>query len=324
MREALEFEGLCLDEVNQGYQAFMALIQQADPKVELTIANSLWGREGVPFYEDFLERCRGYYDAEVTSLDFGDPDAPGIINGWVREATREKIRKVVSAIPSQTILYLINAIYFKGTWQTEFDEAKTRDRPFMLLGGTQKNHPTMHQTGEYEYLEGEGFQAVSLPYGENDRMSMYIFLPDRDSSLGAFLGSLDLNAWEGWMTRFQMTEVEPLALPRFKIEYEVSLKTALSDMGMSIAFDPVQADFSGMLPTSPPAFNVYINTALHKTFVEVNEEGTEAAAVTVIAPGATSLPPPKVEFVVDRPFFFVIRDNTTGTILFMGVVVEPM
>ncbi len=323
MASALELEGLSLDQVNQANRALRSLLENPDSVVTLSIANSLWAREGLPFLPDFMNRNKEFYGARVTSLNFDDPSAAPTINAWVSENTHEKIQQIVDApIDQGTILFLINAIYFKGAWTKTFDKARTVDRRFTPLGGAGKMLPFMHQSGSYPYLKGDGFQAVSLPYGKG-RVSMYIFLPNEGSNLATFQSGLTAASWEQWMAQFGMQEGD-IALPRFKLEYEANLNSVLASLGMGIAFDAGRANFSKMFPITQSR-NVFISKVKHKTFVDVNEEGTEAAAVTSVEVGITSIrePQQRFNFVVDRPFFFAIRDNQTGTILFMGSIVNP-
>jgi serine protease inhibitor len=318
MAKALELKGLSLQEVNQANSDLKALLQQSDPKVELTIANSLWTKQGVNFKSAFLESNKTFYDAQVTTLDFSSPAAPKEINTWVNRNTRGKISEIVDSIDPQQVMFLVNAIYFKGKWTTEFDKQQTSDRPFFLTNGSQKQHPTMQQRGEYRYFETEQFQAVSLPYGKG-RTSLYVFLPKKESNLTAFSKTLTAENWQTWMKKFGKRE-GLIQLPRFKMEYEIELKKALSALGMGEAFDRQRANFSnlGDVPLS-------IDEVKHKTFVEVNEEGTEAAAVTSVGIRATSVQVDNqpFEMKVDRPFFCAIRDNKTGSILFMGSIVDP-
>ncbi len=210
---------------------------------------------------------------------------------------------------------LINAIYFKGSWQEEFDKSETRDGIFHLPDGSEKQSPMMFRMGTYPYFRGENFEAAILPYGDGDEdVSMYIFLPSRDSNLKEFLSKLNAKNWASWRSQFhEVGNNSMMILPRFKVEYEVKLNDTLKALGMDIAFGG-GADFSGMGPS------LFISEVRHKTFVEVNEEGTEAAAATVVV-GVESAPP---SFLVDRPFFFAIYDDRTKTILFLGIVVEPM
>lgn len=321
MAKTMGIDEMSLEDVNDANAALRRSLSRIGPNVELTIANSLWAREGADFNTDFLERNRQFYEAEITSLDFDDPAAPAIINQWVTENTQGKIDKIIDEINPMTVMFLINAIYFNGKWTVEFDEANTQDRPFHLLGGSEKQHPMMSQSGEYQYMENDEFQAVSLPYGEG-QVSMYIFLPHTGSSLTEFLGTLNASNWEEWLMRFQSREGD-IVLPRFRTEYQASIKGPLKELGMGIAFDPDRANFEGMRQPPP---GLYISEVKHKAFVEVNEEGTKAAAVTSVEFGVTSVKPeepPGFSFVADRPFFYAIRDNGTASLLFMGTLMEP-
>jgi serpin B len=320
MARALELPGVSEQEINQAFRDLNAALANPDPKVELQIANSLWGRKGVNFKADFIQRTKDYYNAEVTELNFLDPSAPQRINGWVKDKTKGRIDSIVDQLSPDAILYLINAIYFKGKWSAEFEKAKTKDDAFTLADGRQKQHPMMNQSGNYRYLEGNGFQAVSLPYG-GKRVSMYVFLPAKGSSLDAFHKALTPENWEKWMKEFRETPGD-IALPRFKMEFEAELNDALKALGMGLAFDPSRANFSRMAQVVE---TIYINKVKHKSFVEVNEEGTEAAAVTSVEMRTTSIQQPRERFSmkVDRPFFFAIRDNQTGAVLFMGSILDP-
>jgi serpin B len=319
MAKALELKGMSLQEINQANAALRATLASSGPKVQLSIANSLWARRGVTFKPEFIKRNQDFYTAQVSALDFALPSAAATINDWVSQKTNGKITKIVENIPSDAILYLINAIYFKGNWAQPFDKVKTKEGPFTLLNGAKKKHPMMSQAGRYRYLRGNKFQAISLPYGAG-KMSMYVFLPDKESNLNTFLAGLNAENWASWMPQFRSQDGN-IVLPRFKLEYEVVLNSALQTLGMETAFDPQRANFGEMCSVSPSA-NVFIGEVKHKTFVEVNEEGTEAAAVTSGGMRATAYIPP-FSMVVDRPFFCAIRDDQTGTVLFMGVIVEP-
>jgi serpin B len=316
----LALQGMGLEEVNRAYAQLKAALENPDPKVQLNIANSLWARKGMTFKPQFIKRNADFYGAEVSELDFDSPGAASAINNWVSGKTNGKIQKIVDQISQDSILFLINAIYFKGTWTAEFDKSKTKEDYFTTAAGARKKHPMMSQSGEYNYYKGDNFQAVSLPYG-GGRVSMYVFLPDEGATLDAFHKSLNRASWDRWMSAFEETRGD-IVMPRFKLEYEIELNDALKALGMGLAFDAGRADFSGMLQT---ANNAYINKVKHKTFVEVNEEGTEAAAVTSAEVQITSMRQPRDMFrmVVDRPFFCAIRDNETGTVLFMGAIVDP-
>jgi serpin B len=320
MARALETQALGLDELNRAYADLKAALENPDAKVKLQIANSLWARQGLQFKPDFIQRNKDYFGAQVTALNFDDPSAPATINQWVSEKTNGKIDKIVDQIDSSSILFLINAIYFKGAWTKEFDKAKTKEANFTLVRGT-KRLPMMSQAGNYQYLETGNFQAVSLPYG-GGRVSFYVFLPASSSSLGAFEKSLTEANWQQWMTQFHATDGD-ISLPRFRVTYEATLNDALKALGMGTAFDESRANFSGMIQMGGQ--NVYISRVKHKTFAEVNEEGTEAAAVTSTEMRATSMriEPQRFRMVVDRPFFCAIRDNATGAVLFMGSIYDP-
>ena len=313
MADVLEIESLGIDIVNRSNAALRNSLENTDPKVEIAIANSIWSRQGVDFNPAFLDRNREFFMAEIGALNFNDPQATEIINGWVDTNTNGKIDRIVQQIDPATLIFLINAIYFKGSWQKEFDKSATRDGIFHLSDGGQKRVKMMYRKGAYPHFRGENFEAARLPYGEG-RVSMYVFLPNRDSNLNDVITHLNAENWSNWLSQFQeTTDDSEMILPRFKLEYEARLNDTLTALGMGIAFG-TGADFSGM------GTQLFISEVRHKTIIEVNEEGTEAAAVTAVV-GVKSLPP---AFRVDRPFFFAIHDDTTQTILFMGIVMEPM
>ncbi len=320
MAKALAVNGLTLEELNDASAALLANLEGPGPGVKLEVANSLWARKDITFKPGFMERNTRCYKAEVASLDFSSPSAVATINSWVSDHTGGRIKDIIRQINARAILFLINAVYFKGTWTDQFDPKDTHKADFKLLDGFTKRVPMMFRHGKCRYLRGDGFAAVSLPYGKG-RLSMYIFLPDEDSSLTAFLKSLDADNWEKWMGRFRQAEGD-ISLPRFKIEFETELETTLTALGMGVAFDEKAADFRDMCPI-PPLPNVYVAAVTHKTFVEVNEEGTEAAAATKVEMGVTAVAP-GFSFTVDRPFFCAIRDNRTGSVLFAGAIVDPM
>jgi serine protease inhibitor len=310
----------------------LAVVNEADARlidamgarrkgVELNVANSLWARQGIDFKAAFLGTNTRFYRAEVRKIDFADSSSPGVINAWVAEKTKGKIREVVGSLDSLAILYLINAIYFKGTWRVEFDPKATRNWTFHGTAG-EKIVKMMQRSGEFSYREGSDGQAVRLPYGDG-RIGMYVFLPAEKSSLAEFHSHLTSKSWKRWLGEFAERE-GILGLPRFKIEYETKLRKPLTALGMGVAFDGERADFSNMLITSPGK-NAYIHDVIHKTYCEVNEEGTEAAAATGVEVRTLSYekPPKRFVMICDRPFFFAIADEETGLILFLGSIVDP-
>ncbi|MEG4856195.1 serpin family protein [Microcoleus sp. K1-B6] len=315
MTKVLELTGMTPQEINAANQALQNSLQKVDPNVQVSIANSLWAKQGFSLKPEFQQTNQEYYKANLTELDFMNPQVPSIINNWVSQKTQGKIDQIVKEISPDQVLFLINAIYFKGNWETPFDKSQTANQTFSLPDGTSKQHPMMSQEGSYGYYETDKFQAVSLPYGEEGALAMYIFLPDSNSNLATFLQELTPENWNQWMQFLKFrTEDGSIEIPRFKMEYEVELNSTLIALGMAGIFERSKADFSPMTDD-----NVAVDSVKHKTFVEVNEEGTEAAAVTSM--DVSFCPPFYMN--VNRPFFCAIRDNTTGTILFMGTIVDP-
>jgi serine protease inhibitor len=313
--------GSDMDALNGTNAALVQALRTGD--VELAIANSLWARQGVPFLPSFMETNRRFYQAEVATVDFNSPEAAARINRWASDKTNGRISRMVEPpLSPDLVLYLMNAVYFKGRWENEFQPRETRPMPFRAPGGTVQR-PMMTRTGDYGYRQGDGFSAVRLPY-RGGRFAMYVLLPDASSSVAALRGQLTPDAWAGWMQGFGTREVR-VVMPRYRVNVESRLNGPLQALGMRDAFSEVDANFRAMLPAEYLARgNVYVSEAKQKVFVEVNEEGTEAAAVTGIEMRTTSVPAPPVSFVVDRPFLMVIRDDQTGALLFIGQVNDPV
>ena len=316
MREALGFGSLSEAEINASYQSLLELLVGLDPSVETAIANSVWSRQGFPVLTAFLDAVRESFDAEVAELDFANPDASARINGWVDDATRGRIEDIVpEVIPADVVMYLINAIYFKGTWTFQFDRSDTTNEPFHLSNGSTQTVPLMTLQGDLPYRADDRSQAVDLPYGGR-AFSMTVLLPRDGVSVDDLVSSLDAERWAEIADGFHETEVE-LFLPRFRMAYERTLNDDLKALGMTHAFDE-RADFSRLSTNG----GLSISAVKQKSWVDVNEEGTEAAAATVVEIIETSLPQiPVVR--VDRPFLFVIRERLSGTILFVGKIVAP-
>jgi serpin B len=312
MAKVLGLTGLELQRVNATNVALMSMQAGLDPQVQLAIANSIWARDGIEPSPDFGRRIQEYYAGKVINLDFDDPGAADVINKWVADKTNEKIVELVTqGTVSQAILILINAVYFKGLWTTQFDEEKTEKRAFTLLDGSRNRHPMMSQSGCYDYYENELFQAVGLPYGER-RVSMVVFLPKPAVSMDGFLQALSVENWQQWTSGFYEMEGD-VVLPRFKVEYGANLLPNLIALGGGELAGP---DFLGM-----GAGPLLISKVIHKTFVEVNEEGTEAAAATAVVMERGI--PDRFSMIVDRPFFCALCDRETGVLLFMGFVLDP-
>jgi serpin B len=323
MAEALGIGDMSLDAFNRQNQALLARLGAKGP-VTVEVANSLWAKAGVPFTPAFLERTRTVYGAEVASLDLGSPAAMKRINRWVSDRTHRRIPTILDR-PSSGVLVLLNAVYFKGAWATPFEKRATSDGPFRLARGQTVQRPMMRDRGRYGYARGDGFQALRIAYTGGNQ-SMYVLLPDSGVAVSALHKELAGAASERW--RRMTYEEVILALPRFRLEYEADLMASLEGLGMGVALDPNRADFGGMAPAAYLARGrLYISGAKQRTFVAVNEEGTEAAAVTKVEMDAGAAPPAvRVEpkrFIVDRPFLVVIRDETTGATLFVGQIVDP-
>ncbi|MEX2598526.1 MAG: serpin family protein [Dehalococcoidia bacterium] len=315
MAETLGFGDMEMEEVNAAFRHLLDALNNpsdgSDAEMALRVVNSLWPREDVTVHEDYRSRVLGAFDAEVFPLDMGDPESVDILNAWVEEQTEGKIDEITDSLDANIVMILLNAIYFLGSWEQPFDPDNTSAAPFRLADGTEREVSMMSQSPRMDHLDGDGFQALRMPY-DGGNVSMYVFLPDDDSSLDAFMDGLNPNAWEEWMDGFQDAQ-GTLALPKFEMEYEVQLEEILPGMGMEIAFGP-GADFSAMTPNNP-----WIDEVKHKAIVEVHEEGTEAAAVTMVVM-VESAPMGSFDFTVDRPFFFALQDDDTGTLLFMGAV----
>ena len=314
MAEVLELTGMTAAEVNEANGILRGVLERAGDAGAFRMANSLWLRNEADFVPGYLERVKVAYEAETGPLD------AGLINSWVSDRTEGKIPRIIDRISDNDLLVLINAIYFKAAWQREFDPALTEDGDFHLLSGETKQHPLMSISGKFVYGETDGFQAIRLPY-RTGRLAMYVFLPSRELGLERFLERLSVEKWDGWLAQMQKTKGD-LKLPKFKLEYKKLLNEALVGMGMVSAFDPQGADFSELCRQQ-----VFLSRVLQKTFVEVNEQGTEAVAATsaTIALTAAPMQPPPVRFeiIVDRPFFCAIVDETSGSMLFVGAIVDP-
>ena len=314
MRLALRLPAANLPELNAAYRSLIDLLRGLDRSVEFRIANSIWADVGWPFRTEFLEAGRQSFDAEVRSLDLQAPASLDLINDWVKEKTGGKIPQILESIAREEVMFLINAIYFKGSWRVGFDPTDTRSAPFHAAGGETQSVPTMSlpptplRVGHLPECD-----LLELLYG-NGTFAMTIVLPATGQSVGGLVAGLDGARWARWLASLAEREVG-LALPRFRLEYQRELKDDLSDLGMQLAFDDSRADFSRMAELG--VGNLYLTRVTQKTFVNLNEEGTEAAAATSVGVGVTSAPP---VLSVDRPFLFVIRERLSGTIFFLGEI----
>jgi len=290
------------------------------PAFTLNIVNQLWGQAGYAFLPEFLNTLSQNYNAGLKTVDFAaDPEAAReLINLWVEAQTNEKIRDLIpeGVLNELTRLVITNAVYFKAAWLSPFDPANTKNGSFTLLDGTQADVPMMHQSSSMRAYVSQDVQAVELPY-EGGTYSMVALMPTA-GSLDTFEQSLTAESLQGILNQLERASVT-LSMPKFKFDAAFALNDALEGMGMTDAFDPMKANFSGMDGTT----SLYISSALHKAFVDVNEEGTEAAAATAVAIGLTSAPGQSYTIMLDHPFLFLIRDNATGTLLFVGRMADP-
>lgn len=323
MADVLGIESEKLDRFNQNNLARLYKLQEADPDVVINIANSLWMKEGEDFDPDFVDRNQRYYNASARALDFATEESVDVINSWVNDSTEGLIEDIVEyPIDPLTVLFLINAVYFQGDWTEPFDTELTSNDVFNGPDGEIQDVPFMNRRDEFDYLEKEGmYQAVRLPYGESERLAMVVFLPTEDSSLMTFVQDLSTDNWNQWHQEFQIYEGN-LRLPRFSMKYEETLNEVLKLMGMEVAFESDKADFYGMVARNEGP-HLYISEVKHKSFIEVDEKGTEAAAATSVEIAVESARMDFFEMNVNRPFFFLIHDRETNEVLFTGSVVDP-
>jgi len=318
MQETLGFAGVTQEDINRSYAGLSALLTGLDPTVQMQIANSIWYRPTLIVEDAFKTVNMTYFNAEVNSIDFSNPSAPQTINGWVDKNTNGRITSVVPApIPDGIVMYLINAVYFKGTWTYRYDPKETRDDYFASADGSENPCRMMAQTDTVPYFSENGVQGIDLPYGKAG-FSMTVILPPAGVDIDNFVSGLTQEQWNRWMAKLVRKAVT-INMPRFRINWRQSLTDVLSAMGMSVVFSD-GADFTGIDRRGSLA----VSDVLHVTFVQVDEEGTEAAGVTVIGMMATAVREDGPAFMrLNRPFIFALRENQTGTILFIGKVALP-
>ncbi|WP_052123964.1 serpin family protein [Ureibacillus manganicus] len=319
MEKVLYAKGLTPNDLNKANASFMTLLDQKSEKIQLNIANSIWLNNKYHFQEQFSTTNKDYFNAEIKEIDIHNPQSPKTINDWVKSKTNGKIDKIVAdELNPELITILINAIYFNGSWTYPFGKSSTEEKTFTLENGSTIQVPLMELHENLFYTRNNIFQAVSLPYGDAS-MSMKVFLPNENVSLKEFEEMLTVDQWQDWQDSFYKLEGTVL-FPKFTLEYEVELKETLKALGMSSAFN--NSNFSKMVEED---VGISISSVKQKTYIDVNEEGTEAAAVTSVEMNATSMQPSDNPFFmeVNRPFFIAIVDETSGSILFMGSITNP-
>lgn len=319
MRATLAFGTRPSSEINASYRSLIDMLRGLDKTVDFRIANSIWYRAGFPFETTFLDESRQYFDARVSALDFASPNAVPTINGWVNTSTNGKIDKIVDGpIADDVVMYLINAIYFYGSWTTRFDKNLTRPDQFTTVSGTTAPISMMRRTDTVRVAETADVQVVDLPYG-GGAYAMTIVMPKQGKSIASAVSALTAESWASAIAGVAPRSVE-LQMPKFTMRWEALLNDPLQSLGMRLAFQGDRADFTRM---SQSAGNrLYISKVKQKSFVDVHEEGTEAAAVTSVEVRVTCACGPQV-IRIDRPFIFAIRERLSGTILFLGKIVRP-
>jgi len=317
IEDMLHKSNLTTDDINQSYKDLVAALSSHDPKVELSISNAIFYRNTFPVKDAFKTTNQNYYDAEVSGLDFSKTNETlNTVNGWVNTNTKGKIDKIIEQVSGDDIMYLLNAIYFNGEWKYRFDTEKTTDRPFTKEDKTTVQVPTMTIEKPFNYYSHQSFELLEMPYG-NGKYSMLIFLPETGKTTDEVISLMTAENVNDWISRLTEQKKE-VFLPKFEFKFDDSLVDELTALGMTDAFDETKADLSGI----SEAAKLIITEVMHKSYIKVDERGTEAAAVTGITVGVTSVQP-DISFRVDRPFVFAIREKDTKSILFIGKVLNP-
>jgi serpin B len=314
MEDALRITGYSRDELNELNKVLVDALVAHDEKVAISVANSIWYRKEYTVLPDFIARNQSYYHAEVQPVDFAAATCKDVINKWVSDNTNKKIDKIVDQINPESFMFLINAIYFKGCWTNPFNVKNTGKQTFYSESGREVQVDMMNKKMDLNVYANETFTSVELSYGKGN-WRMFLFLPETGKTVADVEKSFTPDNWNNWLTRYDSVFNVQFSMPKFTFSYEESLKDVLSAMGMQVAFTEM-ADFTGILPEG----GLLITGVKHKTFVEVNEEGTEAAAVTSVEVGVTSIG----NFITfNKPFVFAIAEKSTGAILFIGRMMKP-
>ena len=317
MHDMLKYQNLSLDEVNKSYRSLLNLLPNWDPNVDMSIANSVWYDQYFPVKNDFLTVNSEYLNSEVIDLDFKDPASVDVINSWVNEKTHEKIPTIINDISSDAVMFLINAIYFKGDWRFTFPEDMTHEEAFHITDAETTPVDMMTFDGKVTlpYFANDLFQAVDLPYGDSI-YSMSVILPNNGVAMDAVIDFLTPEHWDALAQDYTDTEIF-FSMPKITVEYEKTINDELKDLGMRKAFTG-QAEFPKISD-----IGVFISFVKHKSFLEINEVGTEAAAVTIIGFETTSTGPPTPYVNLNKPYILAIRDNKTNSLFFIGYIYNP-
>ncbi len=315
--DVLHFGDLTTVEVNESYKDLMDQMLNLDEKVEFSIANSIWYRLGFQVLPEFINTNKDYFDAAVKEIDFSDPQTVEVINQWIEDKTHDKIKDMLDYIPGDAVMYLINAIYFNAPWKYEFVKEDTYQGDFNLANGAKHQADYMRVTGNFQYTSNDDFTAVELPYGDST-FSMVVMLPSHEKEVSELVASFDGAHWDSWFDDSRFTGVQ-VDLPKFKYDFKELLNDPLINLGLGVAFSG-EADFTRI----NPAGNLFISRVIHQTFIDVQEEGTEAAAATIVEMLNTSAGGGSpIYFKADKPFLYLIKENSTGVIVFIGKVGKP-
>jgi serine protease inhibitor len=327
MLAALSLSGSELSAINTANAQLIKVIRTPTKNVSLSVADSLWvDSRRATLRPDYVKQTQAWYDAELTDLDFSNPSAATRINSWASAETHGRISKVIDRIDAANLLLLLNAVYFKGQWAHKFDAAQTQQRDFTLAGGAVKKVPRMAQSGRFDYFETPQMQAIRLSFGAGD-LVMTVLLPAKSSNLGALQAELTPENWTRWQAQYAPRSGK-IELPRFELKSNYRLNEPLQTLGMTRAFQLGGAELTGMFSPAPGqsgAGRFFISLVLQSTYWKVDEEGSEAAAVTTVGvrSAAVARPEQPFEMIVDRPYFCAIEDRRSGVLLFIGAIHDP-
>ncbi|HEU0228573.1 MAG TPA: serpin family protein [Arachidicoccus soli] len=322
MTNALQLQNLSLAEVDSAYQTLLQDLPKADKQVQLGLYNSIWYRNSFSVEPNYMEQLKNYFDATIQGLPFVSSDAD-IINNWASDKTNGKIKNVIDKtdITAHSIMFLLNALYFKGNWSTQFDKSKTKDYTFHLENGNTKQVKMMMNTDTFHYSFTDNYKAIRLPYG-NGQFSMFIILPNTGNTIADILNSMNASEWNNLQNNINIGKVQ-IGLPRFEISnYNINLINTLQKMGVTDLFSSSSADLT-KINSNALSLELYVNLLKQFTYLNVDEQGTEAAAVTVGGIVTTSMPFPSPSIICDHPFGLIISERTSNTILFMGRIMNP-
>jgi serine protease inhibitor len=311
MLEGLRYENVEIETINNSYKNLISHLNQSDDKIDLNISNSIWYRQGEPINNDFININKDVFRAQVSSLNFSDENSANTINNWIKESTKGKIEKMINPpIPSNVVMYLINAVYFKGEWSNQFKKEDTFKSYFNGINKNIQEVDMMYKQDEIEYFSNMTYKAIRMPYGD-EKIAMYVILPTENSDIIELTQTLNEDIFSEIKSSLTPIKDVIINIPKFKVSYGIKeLKNQLIEIGMKLPFSP-GADFSGIRE------GIFIDSVLHKAVIEVTEEGSEAAAATVVIMVESSALEP-TSFIADKPFIFIIADDETDTILFLG------